>query len=105
SMFRRHVPSFEEFSPEEKETIKINNWVEIKDLISKKRVFINETEQETLEPGMAITMEPRLTLAGNPDIPMASYHTIILIKENGEKELLTDFDEIFELVGMNYMLQ
>lgn len=98
------VPCFDDFSNEDKKSIGKIGWTKIKDLLSKKRIFINSLEQKKLEPGMGITMEPRLTITGDNKIPMASYHTIILIKENGEKELLTNFDEIFKLVGMNYML-
>lgn len=91
---------------EELTIIKSQNtpWKTIKNMISKKRVFVNSAEKTKCKNGMAFTLEPRLTDRKDPSIPMASFHTIVLIKENGEKELLTGFDKIFSLTGMDYML-
>lgn len=73
-------------------------------LISKKRKFINSAETLEIRPGMAFTIEPRPTVNSNPEIPMASYHTTVVIHTDGKKELLTYFDSIFKLIGMEYML-
>ncbi len=35
---------------------------------------------------------------------LGSFHTIVLIHDNGTKELLTNFDKIFKLFEMDYML-
>ncbi len=96
--------SYEQWSPEELEVFKRNNWEEILKIISKKRKFLNPVEPLPIQPGMAFTIEQRLTRANNSRIPMSSFHTIALFHTDGKKELLTDFSEIFKLVGMDYML-
>lgn len=78
-------------------------WEQIKDRISVKRAFINSSETEIFRPGMAFTLEPRLTVVGNLTIPMSSFHTIILFRSDGSKELLTNFDNVFQLVNMQYL--
>lgn len=98
--------SYEQMSEEEKGVLEsgIKDWQNLKAMISKKRKFISPVETFEVKPEMALTLEPRLTVRGNSQIPMSSYHTILLIKAGGEKELLTGFDEIFKLVGMDYLL-
>lgn len=94
----------EGFTPDEIATLESNNWQSVSTMISKKRKFVNPVEEASYEKGMAVTLEPRLVIANDAGIPMASFHTIVLIKEDGSKELLTNFEEIFKLVGMDYML-
>lgn len=77
----------------------------IADIISKKRIFLNQVENTVIKPGMAFTIEPRLTDKHDNNLPMVYFHTIVLIKQNGEKELLTNFEEIFKLTKMDYMLR
>lgn len=81
------------------------NWSSVKDLINKKRVFVNAVEETVVEPNMAITIEPRLTTIDNPSIPMGSFHTIGVINDDGSKEFLTNFDQIFDVVEMDYMME
>lgn len=104
--FGHTVPaSYFEWTREEKSILENGelNWESTKNMISKKRVFVSSVEKTTYQPGMAITLEPRLTVPDNPNIPMGSFHTIAVINEDGTKELLTNFDKIFEIVGMDYM--
>lgn len=76
----------------------------VKNMISSKRVFVNSVEEQTFQPGMAVTLEPKLTVVDNAAIPMGSFHTIVFIHDNGSKELVTNFDEVFKIVGMDYMM-
>jgi hypothetical protein len=80
------------------------DWNAAASLISKKRLFLNGIEQTTYQPGMAVTLEPRLVNLKKPHIPMASFHTIVLIHPDGSKELCTDFDALFAEMGMGFML-
>lgn len=101
------VGSYGMWNDEEKVVIKngVIDWDAAKDLISKKRVFIKEDEKFEVKPVMAFTIEPRPRVIGNPNLPTSlSYHTIALIKRNGEKEWITGFDDLFKLAGMDYML-
>ena len=97
-----------DWNKEEKEILKggEKNWEMVKKLISKKRVFVNISKQWIIIPKVAFTIEPRPKKIDDRSLPTAlSYHTIGIIKENGKKELITDFDSIFKLAGMNYMLK
>ncbi len=98
--------SYEDWTDEETKLLESGQeqWEEIKNMISQKRKFISLEEKLTFQKGMAVTIEPRLTDKNNPDISMASFHTILLIHKNGVKELLTNFDPIFKIAGMDYML-
>lgn len=80
------------------------NWQETLTLISKKRKFINRFEKTVIQSGTVITLEPRVCLQNHKDIPSAFFHTMILFRKNGEKELLTNFAEIFKIVGMDYLI-
>jgi len=73
-------------------------------VINKKRKFVNSAENALIKPGMALTVEPRMIQDGDPAFPNIYFHTIAIFKENGEKEWLTDFDSIFKLSGMSYLL-
>jgi hypothetical protein len=79
-------------------------WDEVKNMISTRRTFVSHLEQITYQPGMAVTLEPRLVAIDDPNIPMGSYHTIVFIQSDGTKELLMNFEELFRASGMEYML-
>lgn len=88
----------------EKKLLQEKDWSAICKTISSARKFINAVEKTVIKPGIAFTLEPRLKSIKDPTLPTIYFHTIALIHENGEKELLTNFDEIFKLTGMDYML-
>lgn len=88
----------------ETETLKKENWENICNLISQKRRFVNSIEEASITPGGAVTIEARLRSTTDNTIPTIYFHTIAVIHENGEKELLTNFDEIFAIAGMDYLL-
>lgn len=79
-------------------------WEKNAAMISKKRKFINAVEKTQVLPGTAFTIEPRVRSFVDPTLPTIYFHTIVLIYENGEKELLTNFNELFKLTGMDYLI-
>ena len=91
----------------EKETLisKKIKWEIKKDIISKKRIYFNAIEQTKFSKNTAMTIEPRLTSTKEKDIPLTSFHTILLIDKNGKKEFLLSYDKIFKLAGMDYLLK
>jgi len=95
--------SYQDWSMKEKQLLHEGKWEEISKMISKKRVFLNSKEKLRVRKGMAFTIEPRPQSAQDSNLPTVLFHTIALFRENGEKELLTDFDELFSLTGMDYM--
>ncbi len=80
------------------------DWDSFKELIRTKRIFINEIEEFEVKPGMAFTLEPRPESLIDSSLPMVYFHIVVLIQEDGKKELLNEFGEIFKLVGMDYLL-
>ncbi len=94
----------ENMSREEATIFSSSDWAQIKDMISKKRKFLNKTEKLVIKPGMGITIEPRPEAPARHNIPTALFHTVILFKNDGQKEILTGFDEIFRIAGMDYVL-
>jgi len=81
-----------------------DDWKKAAKLISEKRVFISNTEDFHIPSnGVAFTIEPRLTIKDNPGIPMVSFHTIAMLYPDGSKRLLTNYNKLFDLAGMNYM--
>lgn len=80
------------------------SWEKVCEAISRKRIFLNNIEQTILKDGMAITIEPRPRSITEKEIPMVSFHTIGLFYNKDSKELLTNFDDIFKLCSMDYLL-
>lgn len=99
--------SYENWSEKELIILKSgdHDWQAVVNMINKKRKFINAQETLKIKPGLAMTIEPCPIVLHHPNIPMVYFHTIILFKEDGSKELLTNFDKIFQLVSMNYMFE
>jgi hypothetical protein len=98
--------SYEDWDAEELNLLanERNNWPAICKLISLKRVFVNSSEKFLIKPGMAFTIEPRPQSNTDSNIPMVYFHTIALFYEDSTKELLTQFDEVFRILGMEYLL-
>lgn len=98
--------SYEDWIEKERSLLKgkKSNWEDIKNMISKKRVFLNSVEKFKVRKGMAFTIEPRPYILNNKSIPAVLFHMIVLIWPDGRKELLTNFHEIFKLAHMYYML-
>lgn len=95
--------SYQDLTYEEMGIFKTGNWQKIINIISSKRKFLSLQEKLQIQSCMAFTIEQRLIKSNNNIIPMSSFHTIALFHD-GKKELLTNFEEVFKLVGMNYML-
>jgi len=93
----------ENLNDDEMKVLKRGSHENIKTMISEKRIFVRASENQEVKKGMAFTIEPRPQVINNPKIPMVLFHSICVIYENGEKELITNFDNLFNLVGMDYM--
>lgn len=94
----------DEMTLDEKDILRNEKWSELCKLVSNKRIFLNAKEEVKITPNMAFTIEPGVRMEDRIDMPFVAFHTTVLIHENGEKELLTNFDKIFKLVGMDYMI-
>jgi hypothetical protein len=87
----------------EAQTFHKGRWREIKDVISKKRLFVKANEQSTVRQVVVFTIEPRAHVSGRPNLPVGYFHTIAVFHD-GEEQLVTGFDTIFRLAGMGYMV-
>ncbi|HWY79603.1 MAG TPA: AIR synthase related protein, partial [Candidatus Sulfotelmatobacter sp.] len=100
--------AFEDWEEREKLLLKNKeiNWHAIKKIISHKRVNVKKNESLIIKQENAVTIEPRPKIIDKPYLPTSlSYHTIALLKKDESKELLTNFDELFTLAGMSYMIE
>ncbi len=100
--------AYDDWTDEEQKILanSLNDWTTTKDMIAKKRYYVNNIESRVIKPETAFTIEPRPKVVDKPHLPAAmNYHTIAFFKENGEKELITGFDDLFKLVGMDYMIE
>ncbi len=93
------------WTEEEQKILESENMKDVKQIISAKRKFVSSIESSETINGMAVTVEPRPRVRDMPEVPMMSYHTICLIHEEGITEHLTDFDNIFRLTKMDYMIK
>lgn len=73
-------------------------------MINKNRKFINSFETKTITAPMAITIEPRVIMEKHRELPTTYFHTTALFYENGKKELLTNFEKIFRIANMDYLI-
>jgi hypothetical protein len=98
--------SYEDLTVQEKKILKSGkkNWEKICEMISKRRKFVNSVESLKINSPMAVTIEPRSKIKNKKESPLISFHAIMLFKENGKKELLTNYDRIFKLCKMTYMV-
>ena len=75
---------------------------EIKETITKKRIFIKETEDFKIMKTCAFTIESRLEDAHKQYLPSVHFHFIVCF-DDGKKTIIENFQEIFKTVGMDYM--
>ena len=79
-----------------------NSFESLKEAICSRRVYTNAEEQFQIPPTCAFTLEARLTDL-EEKLPNIFFHFTVTFSE-GEKHILGDFDDIFRVVGMDYML-
>ena len=75
---------------------------EIKNTITKKRIFIKESMDFKIPETCAFTIESRFEGIGKESLPSTFFHFIVTF-DNGKKNILTNFKKIFEVLGMDYM--
>jgi hypothetical protein len=75
---------------------------EVKNTITKGRIYIKETENFKIPETCAFTVESRLKDINKPHLPSVYFHFIVCFNK-GKKTILENFSEIFKTVGMGYM--
>jgi len=75
---------------------------EIKNTITKGRIYIKEIENFKIPETCAFTVESRLKDIHKSYLPSVYFHFIVCFNK-GEKTILENFSQIFKQVGMDYM--
>ncbi len=92
--------SYEEPTVEEQNIINGQCLDDLRKLISNKRVNVNSIEQFKIPLNIAFTLEARLESSLDPAMPNTFFHLIITFK-NGDKKILTNFNEVFSALNMH----
>lgn len=99
-----HTIPWSYIDPTENETVLIqgDNFDSLKDLISHKRIYVNRQETFVIPETIAFTLEARLEDLENQNLPNVFLHYIVTFK-SGVKEVLANFNTVFEAAGMDYI--
>lgn len=92
--------SYEEPTADEQKIIDGGPLQDLQNLISNKRIHINRIERFKIPLNIAFTLEARLESLVDCVMPNTYFHLIIIFK-NGNKKILTNFNEVFSALGMN----
>jgi len=79
-----------------------SSFEETKESIRSKRFYINEAEQFIIPTNCAFTFEARLIDSDDDTLPNVLFHVIVVF-EKGKKTVLSNFNEIFTVIGMDYL--
>ena len=79
-----------------------DSFEEVKNSITSKRIYVNAEEKFKIPPTCAFTLEARLTDL-EEKLPNVFFHFIVTFSD-GEKKVLTNFNKIFNVAEMPYML-
>lgn len=94
--------SYEEPNTSEKKIISSKNLKELRELISHKRINVNQQESFKIPKTIAFTLEARLESLEDPLLPNTFYHLIVSFKD-GQKNVLANFNNIFQAIGMSHI--
>ena len=92
----------EEITTAEQAVLEGRDFNAIKDLVSKKRIFINPVETFAIPATVAFTFEARLESLDNNNLPNVFFHLVVSFVD-GQKTIHGNFESIFKTLGMDYM--
>jgi hypothetical protein len=92
--------SNERIPPHERRVLAAGEAEQVAQLVSNKRRFINRTESLEITEDLVLTIEPRLSA---PGLPPACFHVIVGF-ERGHRVVITEFEPLFDVFEMNYLL-
>ncbi len=82
---------------DEASAVASGNVTRIAHAVSQARVFVNQSATTRISPGMAFTVEPRLSTG---DLPAVGFHLIVGFDDDGRQEIVTEFAPLFERFDM-----
>lgn len=101
--FGHTIPwSHEAQTDSEMAIIKSGDMEHLKQLISSKRLYLDNSETFKIPKTIAFTTEARLANTDNPNLPNVYFHTLVTFTD-GIKQIHTGFNQVFDTLGMNYI--
>jgi hypothetical protein len=94
--------SHEAQTKDEMNTLQTGTTHEINELIRHKRRMVDEAESFVVPETIAFTIETRVVSAKHSELPNVHFHFIVVF-QNGKKQVLSGFNQIFDTLGMNYI--
>jgi len=88
--------SYETKSKQEDDVLKGSDTNKIWKMISSKRRFLDSTNELTIGPNMAFTVEPKVA---SKSLPTVSFHVVVVFV-NGEKRVISGYRSLFNHFGM-----
>lgn len=76
---------------------------QIKEVIKNNRVYINDNVHFIIPETCAFTIESRIEDCNDASLPSVFFHFIVCF-EQGKKNILQNFDGVFNAIGMDYIL-
>lgn len=95
------IPGSFATDPARKAIAQAKTYEDVKDAIRANRIFVNGTSDQTIEPDMAFTIEPRFS---TDTMPNTMFH-MTMIFERGQKRICHGFKPIMKQAGMNYLMK
>ena len=95
--------SYEDPTPEEEKIISSQDFNALKKLISSKRINLNKEERFKVPKTIAFTVELRIEDPNDSTLPNTYSHVIVTFK-SGTKKVVTNFNPVFEVMGMHSYL-
>jgi hypothetical protein len=92
--------SYELPTAEEQSVIEGDDFEKLKNLISKKRIFLDADQEFKIPETICFTVEMNISNPNNSELPSAYYHLLVVFK-GGKKEIIANFDPILQATGMN----
>ncbi|MCR4328397.1 MAG: M24 family metallopeptidase [Patescibacteria group bacterium] len=80
-----------------------DSFEEVRESIRLQRLYINATEGFVIPETCAFTVEARLVDIEDSDLPNVQVHFIVTFSQ-GEKKILGNFDAIFKVMKMDYLM-
>jgi hypothetical protein len=103
--FGHTVPwSHELPTPGEQAAIDRGSIDELRDIISAKRIYINNSETFRIPETCAFTVEPHVVTVDEAGHEWLSYFHFIVAFRNGQRTIVGDYQPLFHKLGMNYMM-
>ncbi len=79
-----------------------DSFEEVREAITKNRIYINQSEHFEIPQTGAFTVEARLADMNDPEMPNAFFHFIVTFSK-GEKRILENFEDVFKTAKMDYI--